>query len=194
MKNLLTFTLFFVFHFVGIAQCEEEIYGRNVEIGMFAFGGPIDNTDKQYVAEISSVNGDKFTCRFLHSNSIYEFENLKRNPGTTSGMLATVKSNKGGSYAAGTVFVFGFYMVDPDHCDLSSLTTRQVCYIMACFQDNKCYFGMMLKTDNGYSIQFLHTNNVYNTDLNFKVLSTEGGGYAIGSQMLVIHARHVNFE
>ena len=194
MKNLLIFILFSVLHFVGIAQCENEIFGKNVEIGMFLHTHPVDQVDKNYVAEVTYVNGDKFSCRFLHSNSIYEFENLKIKPGGSATMLATVKSSKGGRYAAGTVFSLNFFMADPDDCDLSGSTEKKPYTIIVRFQDNKSYLGRGAKTDSGYTIQFGHTNSKYYTDKDFKVLSTQGGGYAIGSQMKVVHARVLRFN
>lgn len=194
MKNLLIFILISSLHFVSIGQCKKEIYDQRLEENMFFICSPIEKATKTYVAEVTAVSGDNFSCRFLHSNSIYEFIDLNvSSTASTSLMNATVKSNIGGIYATGTIFTGNIYMADPEDCNLSETDKGNPYFIIATFQDEKSYLGMVVKVDNGYSFRFAHTNSVYNTDENFKVLSTQGGGYAIGSQMKVVHARRLNF-
>ena len=193
MKKLLAILLFTGISFAGMAQCEEYITGQTLQKGMFIFAGQSNN---RYVAEILSANGTDFTCRFLHSNSVYEFTDFKKKPeGTNAQMLATVKSNKGGGYAPGNVFFMNVYMRDPDACDLKTVTLEAPTDVIATFAaDNKSYLGRMGKNKNGtgYSIKFSHSNSKYELDNNFIVTSI-GGAYKKGSQLKVIHARTLNF-
>ena len=70
MKTLLTAIAFLSLSFAGHAQCPENIAGKQLQKGMFVFCDPGTTDGKNYVAEVNSVNGTDFSCRFLHSNSV----------------------------------------------------------------------------------------------------------------------------
>lgn len=195
MKILLVIVASLGFSFVTQAQCEEKIFGKQLEKGMFIHCDPGRADKTRYVAEILSVNGTDFSCRFLHSNAVYQFRDFKRKEnGSPATMQAVVKSSKGGGYAEGAVFTMNAYMVDPDACNLSGATESQPYDIIATFKaDKKRYLGRMKATSTGYTIQFAHTQSVYTVDKNFKVTGVNGGGYIVGSQMEVVHARTLQF-
>jgi hypothetical protein len=195
MKRLLVILFFIGLSKIGFTQCNETIMDRTMQPGMFIFGNIDNDPTKKYVAQVLTVNGSSFTCRFLHSNSIYQFTGFRiKSPASRSLMMATVQSSKGGGYKAGTVFSLNVYMVDPEPCDISTVGYKDPYKIIATFvADNKSYFGQILKTPNGYKIYFLHSGATYYTDNNFKVIKTDKGGYVVGSAIKVEHARRLEF-
>lgn len=195
MRSLLIVIACLGFYLAGMSQCEEKIFGKQLQKGMFIHCNAGGTDKKRYVAEVVSVNGTEFSCRFLHSNAVYQFKDFKKKEnGSPATMQATVKSSKGGGYAAGTVFTMNVYMTDPDACDLSGATESNPYDIIATFKaDNKRYLGRMMATSNGYTIQFAHTESVYTVDKNFKVTGVNGGGYLVGSQLSIVHARTLQF-
>lgn len=85
-------------------------------------------------------------------------------------------------------------MPDPVACDLSGATESNPYDVIATFKaDSKSFLGRMMKTTKGYTIKFAHTKSVYTVDANFKVLTVIGGGYSVGSQVKVVHARILKF-
>lgn len=150
---------------------------------------------RNYAAEVLSVDATSFSCRFLHSNSVYQFIDFKRAvDGPPTRMQATVKSSKGGGFAAGTVFVINVFMPDPDPCDMASAPVGSFTDILATFAaDNKTYLARIRTEANGYTIRFVHSNSEYTTDRNFKVLTVKNGGYKVGSIMKVTHSRILQF-
>jgi hypothetical protein len=195
MRILLTIAAYLSMCFVCHAQCEENISGQQMQKGMFLFCDPGAIEAKKYVAEVVSVNGNSFSCRFLHSNSVYQFTDFKRAAdGPATRMQATVQSNKGGGYVAGTIFKINVFMPDPVACDLSGATGNTAYDVIATFKaDGKSFLGRIQKNSKGYTIKFAHTQSVYTVDNNFKVLTVTGGGYSVGSQMKVVHARILAF-
>lgn len=192
MKILSAIVIFLGLSITCHAQCEEKIFGKQLQKGMFIHGSA---GKTKYVAEILSVNGTEFSCRFIHSNSVYQFTDFKRaENGSPATMQAVVKSSKGGGYSAGTVFIINAYMVDPDACDLTGASEKQPYDIIATFKaDKKRFLGRMMATSTGYIIKFAHSNSVYTVDKNLKVTGVEGGGYIVGSQMEIVHARVLQF-
>lgn len=195
MRTLITIITLLGLTAVCHAQCEDKISGRQLQKGMFIYCDPADAVEKRYVAEILTVSGTDFSCRFLHSNSVYQFTDFKRAAnGTPATMQACVKSSKGGGFAQGAIFIMNVYMQDPDVCDLSGTSQSDPYEIIATFKaDNKRYLGRIISTTNGYLIKFDHSNSMYTVDKNFKVIAVKNGGYIIGSQLSVVHARTLQF-
>ncbi|WP_165601784.1 cupin domain-containing protein [Chryseobacterium sp. CBo1] len=99
MKTLLILIAFFNLSMVCKAQCQEKIEGVQLQKGMLMYTNPniMLGDSRTFVAEIISVNGFEFTCRFLHSNSVYYFKNLKLAGGFSDTLMqATVVKSKGG--------------------------------------------------------------------------------------------------
>jgi hypothetical protein len=195
MRILLTVVVYLSMCFVCHAQCEETISGKQMQKGMFLYCDPGTIEAKKYVAEVISVNGNSFSCRFLHSNSVYQFTDFKRtDDGPATRMQATVQANKGGGYVAGTIFKINVFMPDPVVCDLSGATGNTAYDVIATFRaDSKSFLGRIMKSSKGYTIKFAHTQSIYTVDNNFKVLTVTGGGYSVGSQVKVVHARILSF-
>jgi hypothetical protein len=177
------------------AQCKESITGQQIRKGMY-ISARLGADQKEYSAEVLSANGANFSCRFLHSNSVYQFGDLKRSAdGPVTRGQATVKSSKGGSFPAGTVFIVNVFMLDPEPCALSTAPVTGTFYdVFATFAaDNKTYLARMRKNAAGYTIFFVHSSAYYTTDENFKVLTVKDGGYKVGSAISVKHARILQF-
>ncbi|RZS63924.1 hypothetical protein [Pseudobacter ginsenosidimutans] len=195
MKILLTIVALMGWTLVTQAQCEERISGRQLEKGMFVLCTPQLEGNTVYVAEVLSVNGTDFSCRFLHSNSVYQLTDFKTaDKGSAAIMQAAVRSSKGGGYKAGSVFIINVYMADPAPCDLSTAPLKNQYVVIATFKaDNKRYLGKMMPVSGGYDIQFKHSQSVYTVDKKFTVTKVVKGGYIVGSQMELVHARLLEF-
>jgi len=177
------------------AQCKENITGQQMQKGMYISANPGTTDGKRYAAELLSVDGTSFSCRFLHSNSVYEFVDFRRaNDGPNTRMLATVESSKGGGFLRGTVFKINVFMLDPEPCDLAQTPVGAFYDLFATFvADSKTYLARMRVDPDGYTIRFIHSGSEYTTDKNFKVLTVKGGGYKVGSQIKVKHARILEY-
>lgn len=195
MRVLLTIITFLYLSVAGLAQCEDKIAGKTMQKGMFIFCNLGTKDGKNYAAEVLSVNGTNFSCRFLHSQSVYQFTDFKRaDKGTAATMQAVVKSSVGGGYKQGQLFIMNVLMPDPEACDLSGATRRKPYEVIVTFKaDNKRYLGWIMVEDDMYTIQMAHTNSIYIADKNFKVIKVGRGGYAVGSQLSVAHARTLVF-
>jgi hypothetical protein len=197
MKRLLVILFLIGLSKIGFTQCKEKITDKEIAPGMFIYSNVAGEPDKKYYAQILTVDGTNFTCRFSHSSSVYQFTDLKLKYPQTSKthMCAKVKSSKGGGYKPGTEFEFNVFMADPVPCDLSKATLGVRFDLIATFvADRKSYLGRAYKTATGYDIYFPHSKSNYTTDNNFKVLSTDGGGYIVGSAMQVVHAKRLEFN
>ena len=138
MKKLIIIIFCLSIAFAGSAQCDEFIEGKEMQKGMYILSSNEGVENKKYVAQILSVDGKSFTCRFLHSNSLYQFVDVRNvNSESKSLLQATVKSNVGGGFGAGTIFVLNVYMPDPDLCDLGNATSDKVLSIIATFNTDK---------------------------------------------------------
>ena len=177
------------------AQCPDFITNKKLEKGMFIYTDPGTTAGTKYVAQILSVNGSDFTCRFLHSNSTYSFTDFKKAAvGSSATMQATVKSSKGGGFLPGTIFKMNVYMADPDRCDVTDASEAQPYFVIGTFiADNKSYLGRLAPEEEGYKIAFFHSKNLYILDEKFKVKKVNGGGYNVGSQLVIVHARTLQF-
>lgn len=195
MKQLL-FTIFLAVGASGFvsAECEEYISGRDIQKGMLVKAAPVSvQPEVIYVAEITSVSGDAFSCRFLHSNTTYDFVDRKLVPGNSKSRLrATVKANRGGKFRAGEQFHFNVFMKDPAACNWEEVGRGQLT-IIATFGDGKSYLGLLRQTDDGYLVYFLHSKSLYTIDRRGRILSVRGGGYAVGGSVKVVHARLLTF-
>ena len=180
---------------IAQAQCEERISGRQLEKGMFVLCTPEAAGSQSYVAEVLSVNGTDFTCRFLHSNTTYQLTDFRRaGKGSAATMQATVRSSKGGAFQTGSVFIVNVYMADPDPCDISTAPLKNQYVVIATFiADKKRYMGKIMPVSGGYEIQFQHSKSVYTVDKKFKVTKVVKGGYLVGSQLELVHARLLEF-
>lgn len=194
--KILTIAVLLIYSSIsGYSQCSNFISGQKLQKGMFIRSDPQTIDKKVYTAEILTVNGTDFTCRYLHSNSLYSFTDFKKaDGGSNATMQATVKSSKGGGFQSGTQFKMNIYMADPDRCQLADATDKNPYFIIATFlADRKSYLGQIAAEKDGYVIHFFHSKSKYWTDRNFKVTHVEGGGYLVGSQMNVVHARTLQF-
>lgn len=197
MKTFLIIIAFFNLSMVCKAQCQEKIEGVQLQKGMLMYTNPniMLGDSRTFVAEIISVNGFEFTCRFLHSNSVYYFKNLKLAGGFSDTLMqATVVKSKGGSFQEGHLFDFNIYMKDPEQCNLSTATEKTPLMTVVTFlADNKSYLANVSKIKTGYLLGFLHSKSIYEVDENFKVTKVTGGGYAVGSKIKIEHARLLVF-
>lgn len=197
MKTLLIIIAFLNLSMVCKAQCTEKIEGVKLQKGMFLITSKIfsENDEKQYVAEVLTVNGSEFTCRFIHSNSIYHFKDFKQASNASKTLMqAAVVKNKGGVYNDGFIFSFNVYMNDPELCDLSSATETNPLVCIVTFQaDNKMYLANMAKINGIYKMFFPHSKSTYEANEHFKVTKVKGGGYSIGSKIKIEHARLLVF-
>lgn len=177
------------------AQCKENITGQQIQKGMYILANPGATDGKRYAAEVLSASGAGFSCRFLHSNSVYQFIDFKRaNDGPDTRMQATVESSRGGGFLPGTIFKINVFMKDPEPCDLAAATVGTFYDVIATFvADEKTYLARLRVDAEKYTIRFAHSNAEYTTDKSFKVLSVKNGGYKAGSRMRVSHARILQF-
>ncbi|MBC7510704.1 MAG: hypothetical protein H7320_18450 [Ferruginibacter sp.] len=150
--------------------------------------GQFNDEENKYVAEIVSVSGKTFECRFVHSWSKYVLQ-LKKINGDLSGTghqgyVASVVSNKGGKYSTNALFTFLFYDLTDEDCLLgkSSFST-----VIVKFNDGKSYLGDAKKTGKIWNIAFRHSGSNYNFDENGVVLKS-GGIYPRGSKASVLCA------
>jgi|GEM_PF-5168106 len=195
MKRTLVFAMLLTVSLASQAQCNENITGQKMQKGMYIYTYPVSAEDKKYVAEILSVDATGFSCRFLHSNTVYQFNDFRRSDdGPATRMQATVRSSRGGAFQTGTVFKMNVFMADPEPCDLAKTEEGSFYDIIATFAaDNKTYLARIGMEGEKYMIRFAHSNADYTTDKNFKVLAVKGGGYKVGSQIKVKHARILQF-
>ncbi|MCG2618138.1 hypothetical protein LZZ85_27795 [Terrimonas sp. NA20] len=195
MKAIIVIVMLAFVSLPSWAQCKENITGQQMKKGMY-ISTRLGQDAKEYAAEILSADGTSFSCRFLHSSSVYQFVDFKRaSDGPVTRMQATVKSSKGGGFAAGTVFIVNTFMLDPEPCDLATAPVTGKFYdVFATFAaDGKTYLARIRKNAAGYTVFFVHSSAQYTTDENFKVLTVKGGGYKVGSTMVVKHARILQF-
>ena len=176
MKKLIIIIFCLSIAFVSGAQCAAFIEGKEMQKGMYILCSNEGVENKKYVAQILLADGKSFTCRFLHSNSLYQFVDVRNvNNESKSLLQATVKSNVGGGFGAGTIFVLNVYMPDPDLCDLGNANTDKVLTIIATFNtDKKSYLGNMKVTNDGYKIFFAHSKSIYTLNKSYKVISQKG--------------------
>lgn len=152
--------------------------------------------NRLYVAEVFKTTGNQVSCRFLHSNSVYYFKNLKLAGGYRDTLMqATVVKSKGGFFQEGHLFDFNISMKDPEQYNLSTATEKTPLMTVATFlADNKSYLANVAKIKTAYLMGFLHSKRRYEVDENLKVTNVTGGGYAVGSKIQLVHTRLLIFN
>ena len=155
--------------------------------------GFFNEEEKTYVAEILSVNGKDFTCRFVHSSSVYNFS-WKPTVGDATMTIgrheAAVGSSAGGKYAPGTRFRF-YVFARTSECDLpASAPEDGEETVIVKFADEKSFLGKAGKSGSGLRITFNHSGSVYEFDAK-GVVTRSGGGYLKGSKASIFCTRSV---
>ncbi|RYE25625.1 MAG: hypothetical protein EOP45_04600 [Sphingobacteriaceae bacterium] len=195
----ISITLISLLSFYGYskAQCEVSISKKNLESGMLLEGVfENDPTATVYVAEILSVEGNKFSCRFVHSNSTYKF-NLGKTEKIEDGnsfSSAKVVSNINGKFATGRTFSFAVFLPDPNGCNLSFKSDFGPVNVVTTFPDGKPFVGRLTKVKNNYNITYLHSGNKYVFDPNWIVKSRIKGSYQVGTKVKAVYAKEVIIE
>jgi hypothetical protein len=154
--------------------------------GMMVFGRFKDG-DVQYVAEILTASGDNFTCRFVHSNSVYTMKQGEAEMnGTMSAMqrTANVVSSRGGKFAAGSKFLFNAFVALPGECNYGTGAGYWDNFVIATFADGKRFLGVANAEGDKTTITFLHSAAVYEFSKSGVVLSSTGG-YIKGSKATI---------
>jgi hypothetical protein len=150
--------------------------------GMMILGQFNNNPSTIFIAYVTAVNGEKFTCRFVQSNAEYVFSSATEGEGI-------VVSNKGGKYPKGTQFVFVEYKISDDaySCILNKTPNHEV---IAKFPDGKSFLGNITEftEDGGFNIVFMHSGSKYTFDKNGVVLSQTGGAYKKGTPIKIFCA------
>lgn len=145
--------------------------------------GHFNHESKEYVAEVISVQGKDFTCRFVHSSSVYTFlwKPTTGEPTSTIGKHeAVVGETKGGAYAKGTPFAFKAFVKEKSGCHYGTSTAYPGNLVIVTFKDGKSFLGDATKTGTNCKIVFLHSGSVYTFDDN-EVVIKSGGSYPNGS-------------
>lgn len=145
--------------------------------------GHFNNESKQYVAEVISAQGKDFTCRFVHSSSVYTFL-WRPTTGDPTGTIgkheAVVGDTKTGAYAKGTPFVFNAFVKSNSSCHYGTSTAYPGNVVIVTFKDGRSFLGEATKTGKNCRIVFWHSGNAYTFDDN-EVVIKSGGSYPNGS-------------
>lgn len=130
--------------------------------------------NKKYVGEVISVeSGKKFTLKFSHSDSLYNFEDISENGGAT---IAKVISSKGGKYAKNELFSYIIFRDEAGVID----------FLKFRFPDGKTFIGYIVEGyDKYYTVEMLHSGNMYKMGYNNKVYETGKGAYIAGTPFTV---------
>lgn len=146
--------------------------------------GHFNKEEKTYVAEVISVNGKDFTCRFVHSSSEYTFlwRRTTGEPTSTIGKHeAVVGEVKGGNYPKGTPFAFQAFVSTLSGCHYGEAEAYPGNVVIVKFSDGKRFLGDAAKTGKNYSIRFRHSGSVYIFN-DSDVVIKSGGAYKAGSK------------
>ncbi len=161
-----------------------------------------NSTPKSYFAEVTVVdnNGD-FTCRMVHTNSIYKFKfkKIERVDGSdvedsdlkyADFYYYTVEYTKGGSYPKGSSYAWSMiYRKSPIlDCSVpySGYSKR---FVTVTFSDGKSFVAEIVsgEIDNKeFTVKFLHSGNQYRLGQG-KVLSSQGS-YKKGTKYTAVCA------
>lgn len=158
---------------------------------------------KIYTAEISSVTGTSFSCRFLHTQSTYVFKNLREGE-TIYDFTAVVESTKGGGYQKGTNALFYIYRPDykkevtssnyNDYLEKNKHSNGQA-NIIAKFPDGLKYMANIKKSitaDNTIvSVFFTHTSSVYTINIADGKVVESGGAYKKGTKVQFFECQRI---
>ena len=189
MKTLIIILFLTTLNQLSIAQCEPTTKRDNLAVGMMVLG-TFDNNDADiYSARITKVNQGGFECEFVHTNSNYVFGDFSQ----SADYYATAKviSNRGGKFAAGTVFKFIIYVAAPNACDLRSTEIPQDVVCISTFPDGKTFLGFLSKTTEEYTILYPHSFSTYTFDGKWKITKVKGGKYKVGQAVKIEFAQQV---
>ena len=189
MKTLIIILFLTTLTQLSIAQCELETKRENLAVGMIVIG-TLDNNDADiYSSRITKVTQGGFECEFVHTNSNYVFGDFSQD----SDFYATAKvvSNRGGKFAAGTIFKFLVYVAAPDACDLRSEEMPEHLICITTFQDGKTFLGFLSRTNDEYTIFYPHSSSTYTFDGKWKITSVKGGKYKVGQAVKIEFAQKV---
>ena len=189
MKTLLIIIFLTTINQLSIAQCELTTKKENLAIGMIVLG-TLDNNDADiYSARITKVTQGGFECEFVHTNSNYIFDDFSQ--GVDFYATAKVISNRGGKFAAGTVFKFIIYVAAPSACDLLSTEIPQGVVCITTFSDGKTFLGFLSKTPEEYTVFYPHSFSTYTFDGKWKITKVKGGKYKVGQAVKIEFAQQV---
>lgn len=171
MKKQFLITTIFIFFAFALAEAQissgDYIYG--------AFESPLNTTKSYnsatYVAEVISVSGTSFTCKFVHSGSVYQFKNFADQVDFS---VAEVKSTDKGIFKKeGTPFYFSTYTPATESCN----------YLKVTFADGKSYFAEATTVaDGNYQLIFWHSGSKYLISPEGIILQS-GGSYRKGQKV-----------
>ncbi|MFC4213006.1 hypothetical protein ACFOWA_17555 [Pedobacter lithocola] len=196
MRNLiLLIALFIVSGAKNVAkgQCETTIGKPALQTNMMIWGAfETDKKSRPYVAEIINVNGNTLKCKFVHTNSIYTMQLIKKdNQGSVTSFSAKVTGTVGGKFSTGNIFTFIAYSPEPDGCDLEAKMDYTNLDAIAVFPDGKLFYGILSKKDGKYIMTFAHSGSVYTFDKSWKVTKQVGGSYKVGTLVTTVYAKGV---
>lgn len=156
-----------------------------------------------YTAEVFSVTGTSFSCRFLHSQSTYTFKNLSEGE-TIYDFTAAVESTKGGAYKKGTNALFYIYRPDYKAAVTSSNYNAYLeknkrlngqANIIVKFPDDLKYMAFVktpVTADNSVvSVFFTHTSSVYTINIADGKVVQSGGAYKSGTKARFFECQRV---
>ena|SRR6218665_1044691 len=170
MKTQFLITTISLFFAASIANAQikagDYIYG--------VFDSPLTTTKNYngatYVAEVTAVNGSEFTCRFVHSGSVYQFKNFN---GQIDNSTAEVRSTEKGIFKKeGTKFYFSIYTPTNESCN----------YFKVKFADGKSYFAQATSVGNNYQLLFFHSGSKYLITPEGIIIQS-GGSYRKGQKV-----------
>lgn len=145
--------------------------------------GHFNEEGQAYVAEITAVNGELITYRFVHSGSTYIMQKQKTpaDPSFIGMHKALVTQTAGGKYKAGSRFTYITYRVSDPDCTLRESGFIQDNVVIVQFPDGKSYLGDISKSGENFQVKFRHSGSIYLFDQNEKILQSNGS-YKAGSK------------
>lgn len=165
-----------------------------METGQLVGGYFKDGT--AYVAQITAVTSTGFTCKFVHSASVYIFNNLKKDISDPVRWkyYASVVSQKGGKYLKGDVFSFRVYRRGEKVADLSKPIAPDT-KVYVSFSDGKVFLGNAQDAVNGFvSVRMIHSGNSYVINPKGVITLKTGGYYKVGEKATVYKADEVMLD
>ena len=168
MKSLIKIiTLFFFILVTSVTSFAQ------LKPGMMIFGYFKNDSLKVYSAEILTVDGVEFTCRFSHSSSIYKFQITGYEPNENANLLkAQVISSIGGKYKKNDTFLYAVF--ETDNSTDCFATPDEGRIVLVKFPDSKTFIAVVIEGSYAYNVQFLHSNNIYGFDKSFKIVKSTG--------------------
>ncbi len=150
--------------------------------------GSFENGVK-YVAEITGVKANTFTCSFVQSDSKYSFVLQNDNNGTEFDFRALVTDTKGGKFGKNSIFNFNAYTVQNPISANNDIAVNQA--VIVKFGSGKSFLGVAEKSEGNLYVTMSHSGNIYMFDKNNKVGDKSGGIYPKGTQAFIYIAANV---